>query len=32
WRKMANYNISNLVVLDKDKKVVGVVTIHDVLE
>ena len=29
---MANYNISNLVVLDKDKKVVGVVTIHDVLE
>ncbi|MGO2954873.1 MAG: KpsF/GutQ family sugar-phosphate isomerase, partial [Leuconostoc mesenteroides] len=24
WRKMANYNISNLVVLDKDKKVVGV--------
>ncbi|MDN6081755.1 MAG: KpsF/GutQ family sugar-phosphate isomerase, partial [Leuconostoc sp.] len=31
WRKMANYNISNLVVLDKDKKVVGVVTIHDVL-
>lgn len=32
WKKMANYNISNLVVLDKDKKVVGVVTIHDVLE
>ncbi|MGO0154470.1 KpsF/GutQ family sugar-phosphate isomerase [Leuconostoc mesenteroides] len=32
WRKMANYNISNLVVLDNDKKVVGVVTIHDVLE
>ncbi|WP_273750216.1 KpsF/GutQ family sugar-phosphate isomerase [Leuconostoc mesenteroides] len=32
WRKMANYNISNLVVLDKDKKVVGVVTVHDVLE
>ncbi|WP_260342628.1 KpsF/GutQ family sugar-phosphate isomerase [Leuconostoc suionicum] len=32
WRKMADYNISNLVVLDKDKKVVGVVTIHDVLE
>lgn len=32
WRKMANYNISNLVVLDRDKKVVGVVTIHDVLE
>lgn len=32
WRKMANYNISNLVVLDKDKKVVGLVTIHDVLE
>lgn len=32
WRKMANYNISNLVVLDKDKNVVGVVTIHDVLE
>lgn len=32
WRKMANYNISNLVVLDKNKKVVGVVTIHDVLE
>ncbi|MGB4823900.1 MAG: KpsF/GutQ family sugar-phosphate isomerase [Leuconostoc mesenteroides] len=32
WRKMSNYNISNLVVLDKDKKVVGVVTIHDVLE
>lgn len=32
WRKMANYNISNLVVLDKDKKVVGVITIHDVLE
>ncbi|GMA69103.1 arabinose 5-phosphate isomerase [Leuconostoc litchii] len=32
WKKMANYNISNLVVLDNNQKVVGVVTIHDVLE
>lgn len=32
WRKMANHNISNLVVLNDIGTVVGIVTIHDVLE
>ena len=32
WRKMANHNISNLVVLNDTGEVVGIVTIHDVLE
>ncbi|WP_143804640.1 CBS domain-containing protein, partial [Oenococcus oeni] len=31
WQLMANHGISNLVVIDNDEKVVGVVTIHDVL-
>ncbi|GEK05467.1 KpsF/GutQ family sugar-phosphate isomerase [Schleiferilactobacillus harbinensis] len=32
WQKMAAYSISNLIVEDNDHQVVGVVTIHDVLE
>ncbi|MFT9396087.1 MAG: KpsF/GutQ family sugar-phosphate isomerase [Lacticaseibacillus paracasei] len=32
WKKMANHNISNLVVVDDDNNVVGVITIHDVLD
>lgn len=32
WQKMAAYGISNLIVEDDDHQVVGVVTIHDVLE
>lgn len=32
WKKMAANNISNLVVEDDDDKVVGIITIHDVLE
>jgi arabinose-5-phosphate isomerase len=32
WKKMAAYGISNLIVEDDDQQVVGIVTIHDVLE
>ena len=32
WKKMASNNISNLVVKDDDDSVVGIITIHDVLE
>lgn len=32
WKKMAAHNISNLVVLDDNEEVVGIITIHDVLE
>jgi arabinose-5-phosphate isomerase len=32
WKKMASNNISNLVVKDDDDTVVGIITIHDVLE
>ena len=31
WKKMASHNISNLVVED-DGEVVGIITIHDVLD
>ncbi|MCV3296158.1 KpsF/GutQ family sugar-phosphate isomerase [Oenococcus kitaharae] len=31
WQLMANYGISNLVVVDDDENVVGVATVHDVL-
>ena len=31
WQLMASHNISNLIVIDDKKDVVGVVTIHEVL-